>query len=130
MVIANDWLIALFAVSSGYDFGYFVKLLTAESLPITEDAFFELLKLWFPIVYDIKVLMRASKGLKGGLQDVADDLGVCISVLYLENEFDTNTPYAVVGNAHRLYSPGRVRFPLDSIHILQTSRTILQRSDR
>lgn len=61
---------------SGYDFGYFVKLLTAESLPRTEEAFFDLLKLWFPTVYDIKYLMKASKVLKGGLQEVADDLGV------------------------------------------------------
>lgn len=62
---------------SGYDFGYFVKLLTAESLPSTEDAFFDLLNVWFPTVYDIKYLMKASKVLKGGLQEVADDLGVC-----------------------------------------------------
>ncbi|KAF8158546.1 CAF1-domain-containing protein [Crassisporium funariophilum] len=61
---------------SGYDFGYFVKLLTAESLPTTEDAFFSLLNIWFPTVYDIKFLMKASKALKGGLQEVADDLGV------------------------------------------------------
>ncbi|KAJ2931855.1 hypothetical protein H1R20_g5237, partial [Candolleomyces eurysporus] len=61
---------------SGYDFGYFVKLLTAKSLPTSEDEFFDLLKLWFPTVYDIKFLMRAAKNLKGGLQDVADDLGV------------------------------------------------------
>jgi hypothetical protein len=63
-------------VASGYDFGYFVKLLTAISLPTTEDTFFELLRTWFPTVYDIKFMMRASNVLKGGLQDVADDLGV------------------------------------------------------
>jgi len=61
---------------SGYDFGYFVKLLTAESLPTTEDKFFALLRTWFPTVYDLKFLMRATKVLKGGLQEVADDLGV------------------------------------------------------
>ncbi|KAF9561090.1 CAF1-domain-containing protein [Agrocybe pediades] len=61
---------------SGYDFGYFVKLLTAESLPTTEDAFFALLKLWFPTVYDIKYLTKAAKNLKGGLQEVADELKV------------------------------------------------------
>ncbi|KAF7365021.1 hypothetical protein MVEN_00373200 [Mycena venus] len=59
----------------GYDFGYFVKLLTAASLPTTEEAFFELLQMWFPTVYDIKYMMRASNNLKGGLQQVADDLG-------------------------------------------------------
>jgi CCR4-NOT transcription complex subunit 7/8 len=53
-----------------------VKLLTAISLPTTEESFFELLRIWFPTVYDIKFMMRATKVLKGGLQDVADDLGV------------------------------------------------------
>lgn len=66
---------------SGYDFGYFVKLLTAESLPISEELFFEKLKKWFPTIYDIKFMMRACKVLKGGLQDVADDLGVRASRL-------------------------------------------------
>lgn len=62
--------------TSGYDFGYFVKLLTGESLPTSEDLFFEKLRKWFPTIYDIKFMMRACKVLKGGLQDVADDLGV------------------------------------------------------
>ena len=53
-----------------------MKLLTAQSLPRTEEAFFDLLRIWFPTVYDIKYLMKASKVLKGGLQEVADDLGV------------------------------------------------------
>ncbi|KAI0301166.1 CAF1-domain-containing protein [Multifurca ochricompacta] len=61
---------------SGYDFGYFIKLLTALSLPTTEEDFFEKLHKWFPVSYDMKTMMRAVKGLKGGLQDVADDLGV------------------------------------------------------
>ncbi|KAF7795165.1 hypothetical protein EIP86_006314 [Pleurotus ostreatoroseus] len=61
---------------NGYDFGYFVKLLTGESLPTSEELFFEKLRIWFPTVYDIKFMMRACKVLKGGLQDVADDLGV------------------------------------------------------
>lgn len=71
-------------IHSGYDFGYFVKLLTAQSLPTTEDAFFDLLKIWFPTVYDIKYLMKASKALKGGLQEVADDLGVLSCLYYYE----------------------------------------------
>ncbi|KAF8843215.1 CAF1-domain-containing protein [Paxillus ammoniavirescens] len=61
---------------SGYDFGYLVKLLTAMSLPTSEDIFFDCLRTWFPHCYDIKFMMRACKSLKGGLQDVADDLGV------------------------------------------------------
>lgn len=72
LIITTD----LTKARSGYDFGYFVKLLTAVSLPTTEENFFELLRIWFPTVYDIKFMMRACKVLKGGLQDVADDLGV------------------------------------------------------
>jgi len=61
---------------SGYDFGYLVKLLTNACLPNDEKEFFDLLHIWFPSIYDVKFIMRACKPLKGGLQDVADDLGV------------------------------------------------------
>ena len=63
-------------LDSGYDFGYFVKLLTGQSLPTNEETFFDVLHTWFPTIYDIKFVMRSCKVLKGGLQDVADDLGV------------------------------------------------------
>ena len=67
---------SLVSSDSGYDFGYLVKLLTAMTLPTSEDVFFDSLRTWFPHCYDIKFMMRACKSLKGGLQDVADDLGV------------------------------------------------------
>lgn len=50
--------------------------MTASPLPSTEAEFFALLRIWFPCIYDIKYLMRSCKSLKGGLQDVADDLQV------------------------------------------------------
>lgn len=62
--------------NSGYDFGYLLKVVTAEPLPAQEADFFERLRIWFPCIYDIKYLMRSCKTLKGGLQDVADDLQV------------------------------------------------------
>ncbi|WFD35525.1 CCR4-NOT core DEDD RNase subunit [Malassezia cuniculi] len=61
---------------SGYDFGYLLKLVTGEPLPDVEDDFFERLHLWFPCIYDVKYIMRSCKSLKGGLQDVADDLQI------------------------------------------------------
>lgn len=59
---------------SGYDFGYLLKLLTDQNLPAEESEFFELLRLYFPNIYDVKYLMKSCKNLKGGLQEVADQL--------------------------------------------------------
>ncbi|TKA51588.1 hypothetical protein B0A53_05269 [Rhodotorula sp. CCFEE 5036] len=61
---------------SGYDFGYLLKIVSCAPLPPTETEFFELLRIWFPCIWDIKYLMKSCKTLKGGLQEVADDLGV------------------------------------------------------
>lgn len=59
---------------SGYDFGYLIKLLTDALLPAEECEFFELLRIYFPTIYDVKYLMKSCKNLKGGLQEVADQL--------------------------------------------------------
>ncbi|XP_064422928.1 CCR4-NOT transcription complex subunit 8 [Latimeria chalumnae] len=59
---------------SGYDFGYLVKLLTNTHLPEEEHDFFHILTLFFPSIYDVKYLMKSCKNLKGGLQEVADQL--------------------------------------------------------
>nr|XP_020830251.1 CCR4-NOT transcription complex subunit 8 isoform X3 [Phascolarctos cinereus] len=58
----------------GYDFGYMVKLLTDSRLPAEEHQFFHILNLFFPSIYDVKYLMKSCKNLKGGLQEVADQL--------------------------------------------------------
>ena len=110
---------------SGYDFGYFVKLLTAESLPTTEDKFFTLLRIWFPTVYDLKFLMRATKVLKGGLQEVADELGVGRHVCYAMSR-SAQPDFLYLGCADRLISSGWVRLASDSFHLFQNARVILQ----
>lgn len=50
--------------------------MTAQNLPKTESEFFEALRLYFPNVYDVKYLMKSCKNLKGGLQEVANELEV------------------------------------------------------
>lgn len=62
--------------SSGYDFGYLLKLLTNEKLPEDEGDFYDRLTCYFPKIYDVKYLMKSCKNLKGGLQEVADQLKV------------------------------------------------------
>uniref|UniRef100_A0A4X2K8I2 poly(A)-specific ribonuclease n=1 Tax=Vombatus ursinus TaxID=29139 RepID=A0A4X2K8I2_VOMUR len=51
-----------------------VKLLTDSRLPEEEHEFFHILNLFFPSIYDVKYLMKSCKNLKGGLQEVADQL--------------------------------------------------------
>ncbi|KAK3075232.1 CCR4-NOT core DEDD RNase subunit [Teratosphaeriaceae sp. CCFEE 6253] len=79
---------------SGYDFGYLIKLLTNDALPQEQADFFDLVRTFFPRLWDIKFLLRHAQRLKtqgrlgveatriveslgprSGLQDLADELG-------------------------------------------------------
>ena len=55
-----------------------MRVLTCQKLPEEESAFFDLMSYFFPKVYDVKYLMKSCKNLKGGLQEVADSLQVCV----------------------------------------------------
>lgn len=59
---------------SGYDYGYLLKLLTSQELPVDEKSFFETLRLFFPTIYDIKYMTSLCDGHFGGLQKLADAL--------------------------------------------------------
>ena len=61
---------------SGYDFGYMIRILSGNALAVEERDFFCLLRLYFQNIYDVKYLMKSCKNLKGGLQEVADQLEV------------------------------------------------------
>ncbi|CAA3009458.1 probable CCR4-associated factor 1 homolog 7 [Olea europaea subsp. europaea] len=61
---------------SGYDFGYMLKLLTCKNLPDTQEGFFKSINLYFPVLYDIKHLMRFCNSLHGGLNKLAELLEV------------------------------------------------------
>lgn len=62
---------------SGYDFGYLLNILTTQDMPSDEKTFFDLLKIYFPTVYDIKFMTSLLDGHQflGGLSKLADDLG-------------------------------------------------------
>ncbi|CAN0838458.1 Probable CCR4-associated factor 1 homolog 7 [Linum grandiflorum] len=61
---------------SGYDFGYLLKLLTCKNLPHTQSEFFKLIRLYFPVLYDIKHLVKFCNSLHGGLNKLAELLDV------------------------------------------------------
>lgn len=75
VVLSDDAIWVTF--HSSYDFGYLLKLATCCPLPPSEAEFEELLRLFFPTVYDIKYIMKHLEGgLHGGLQRLADALEV------------------------------------------------------
>ncbi len=74
-ILPIDFCLFIYAYYS-YDFGYLLKLLTCTPLPAEETEFFELVHLYFPCIYDIKYLMKSCKNLKGGLNELAEDLEI------------------------------------------------------
>ena len=57
-----------------YDFGYLLKLLINKSLPENENEFIELLNLYFPHYYDIRMLSKDKCCLQGSLNKLAQRL--------------------------------------------------------
>lgn len=49
-------------------------------MPAEEADFFDFLRIYFPNIYDVKYLMKSCKNLKGGLQEVAEQLEVINTV--------------------------------------------------
>ena len=64
-------------------------------MPDEESEFFDLLKLYFPKIYDVKYLMKSCKNLKGGLQEVADQL----EVIRLGPQHQAGSDSLLTGNA-------------------------------
>ena len=55
-------------------------MLTQSPLAKRQHDFFDTINAFFPIVYDVKYLMKSCRNLKGGLQELADDLDVAPSL--------------------------------------------------
>lgn len=57
-----------------YDFSYFLKILRNETLPPTLLSFDQILKLFFPVIYDIKSFAPSLQAIYegGGLNRIAD----------------------------------------------------------
>lgn len=51
-------------------------------MPKKQSAFFDMVRVFFPCIYDIKYMMKSCRNLKGGLQELADDLEVKLSTRF------------------------------------------------
>lgn len=59
-----------------YDFGYLLKLLLNEPLPETENEFIELINIYFPSYYDIRMFAKDKCCLQGSLNKLAKRLKI------------------------------------------------------
>lgn len=59
-----------------YDFAYFLKLVTCETLPDNEADFQDKLQTYFPNYYDVKCLLKDSSIPSGSLSKISSNFGV------------------------------------------------------
>ncbi|EEF29156.1 ccr4-associated factor, putative, partial [Ricinus communis] len=77
-VVRNDdvkWV----TFDGGYNYGHFLKLLTGKELPEEQAEFFNLMKDYFPVAYDVKHMIKLCDGLNvhtNWLSSVAELMGV------------------------------------------------------
>ncbi|GMH07052.1 hypothetical protein Nepgr_008892 [Nepenthes gracilis] len=98
---------------SAYDFGYLLKVLTGKSLPDSQEKFLELANVFFPVVHDIRHLMKFCDGVHDGLNKLAELLGMkmidtchqagkrsllaCRAFMKLKDEFFNGSPEQYAG---------------------------------
>ncbi|KAK9666511.1 hypothetical protein RND81_14G189900 [Saponaria officinalis] len=58
----------------GMDFGYLIKLLTCRKIPETQKEFLQLLNTFCLNIYDVKQMMRFTKFIGGGLEELGKKL--------------------------------------------------------
>jgi len=59
-----------------YDFAYFLKIVTNQSLPETEISFIESLKEYFQNYYDIRYMIRFNENFRGSLNRLGQELNI------------------------------------------------------
>lgn len=92
---------------SGYDFAYLLKQLTCQRLPETQGEFYKQLELYFPNFYDLKHVVRGIDKFRGGLNRIAEEVGVkrvgrmhqagSDSLVTLETYFKVRDEYFALG---------------------------------
>ena len=64
-----------------YDFAYLIKLLTGQKLPDRKEDFNQILRIFFPHVFDVKFMLKDFNFVNCGLTKLADQLNVIVFCL-------------------------------------------------
>lgn len=74
VVLSDD--VKLICFHGAYDVAYLLKVLTNQPLPEEKSEFIELMKIYFPVVYDVQYIVQTCTHLTGGLKTLAEKLGL------------------------------------------------------
>lgn len=108
----------------GFDFGYFLRTLTARNLPDSESAFLQELRLYFPTFYDLKHFIRQDERLKGSLGRLAEQLNVVRIGIAHQAGSDAIVTLACYFELQRGYFEGNIPEAYDCVlYGLGTGRT-------
>ncbi|KAH9360950.1 hypothetical protein HPB48_007031 [Haemaphysalis longicornis] len=72
VVLSDD--VKLICFHGAYGMAYLLRLLTNQPLPAEKSEFIEVMKIYFPAVYDVQYLVQTCTNLTGGLKTLADKL--------------------------------------------------------
>ena len=54
-----------------HDFAYLIRLFSGEPLPMSENAFLKIVKMYFPNLYDVKIMADPPYGYKSSLYNLS-----------------------------------------------------------
>lgn len=80
MILNNE--ISWVTFHGAFDFAYLLKMITNSPLPHTMQEFERLVRDYFPVVYDTKIISGGAESIKGGsLQKLGNEFGVSESLI-------------------------------------------------
>jgi CCR4-NOT transcription complex subunit 7/8 len=93
---------------SSYDFAYLARIFTNAPLPPLHTTFAQLLKVYCPIIYDIKYIMRCCDNLTGGLEKIGQSLKVARTGQQHQAGSDAMLTAAIFFKIRNVYFDGEI----------------------
>lgn len=108
------------------DMGFLIKVLTAAPLPTMESDFQDLMAIWFPRLYDVKYIMKNTRPIKVGLQELADEFQVRYKHWLIQNGRAHSRSCCMAGLATRVSTSSGLRLARHRWCILQDQERVLR----
>ncbi|KAK2947626.1 putative CCR4-NOT transcription complex subunit 8 [Blattamonas nauphoetae] len=122
--------------SASYDFAYLVKVLTNDKLPNTEEEFTKLMRIFFPVLYDIKIITQTKRSLNhlakeygveriGTNHQAGSDSAVTLEVFFrilrtkFQNELPPDSYNGLISGIGQTMTDGKCDPAADYAHVVE-----------